>query len=77
MYLRLRAKDIFAIERQVPLRLEVNGVLICKHVVDFRITHMNGSEEFIEVKGFQTRDYRLKRKLLEALLPDIKYTVVR
>jgi hypothetical protein len=46
-------------------------------VIDFRITHPDRSEEFIEVKGFPTPIWRLKRKLVEALHPNIRYTVVQ
>jgi hypothetical protein len=57
--------------------LLVNGRVICTLRVDFEVVHKDSRVEFIEVKGYETRDWRLKRKLLEALHPDIKYTVVK
>lgn len=65
--LRKKANDIKDWQRQFPLELRVNGYLICKWKIDFRITHNDGSYEFVEVKGFETYDYIIKRKLFEAL----------
>jgi hypothetical protein len=65
--LRKLAKDIKDWERQVNLELRVNGYLICKWKIDFKIIHNDDSIEFVEVKGFETYDYILKRKLFEAL----------
>jgi hypothetical protein len=64
----VRAGDITSWRRQVPLKLEVNGRLICKHVIGFELTRNDGSLEYLEKKGFATPVYKLKRKLLEALL---------
>lgn len=62
--------------RQEIVPLMVNGTVVCRMVVDFLVFHNDGSREYVEVKGFKTRDWRLKVKLLKALYPDIKYTVV-
>lgn len=80
--LRMRAKDIKGWDRQFGVEiLAPDGTLICKHRVDFRVEHNDGSFELVEVKGFDTADWRLKRKLLEKLwLPDnpgYRYSVVR
>ena len=79
--LRIKAKDIKKWERQVPIELRVNGELIAKYYVDFKIYHNDKSEELVEVKGFETEVFRLKRKLLEATLlkehPEIIYTIVK
>jgi len=77
LYLRVCANDIYSWRRQVPLRLNVQGHHICKAVVDFVIMHNDGSIEYVEVKGYETAVYKLKRKLIAALYPDIKYTVVK
>jgi uncharacterized protein DUF1064 len=74
--MRVRGHEIKSWTRQIPVRLEVNGTLVCKMVVDFLVTHNDGSLEYVEKKGFQTRDYKLKLKLLKALFPDIRYTIV-
>lgn len=65
--LRKLAGDIKDYDRQFKLDLRVNGYKICSWKIDFRITHNDDSFEFIEVKGFETYDYIIKRKLFEAL----------
>jgi hypothetical protein len=80
--LDLRAKAI-GVDRiaswrpQVSVKLEVNGKLICRYIVDFLVTHADGHEEWIEVKGFETPEWKLKDKLFRAIFPDRKLTIVR
>lgn len=80
---RLRAKEIKAWERQYPIEIRspATGELIVRHKVDFRVHHNDGSYELIEAKGFETRDWKLIRKLIETLwLPehlDHCYTVAK
>lgn len=64
-------------KRQVPVKLEVNGRLICTYIVDFVIEHMDGHLDWIEVKGLETETWKLKAKLFHALFPDRKLTIVR
>lgn len=68
-------KEIKDWERQIKIPLVVNGQKICTYICDFKVIHNDDSEEYIEVKGFETPSYKLKAKLLKALYPDIKYTV--
>ena len=74
---RARPALIKDFERQVCFELRVNGELICKHYVDFLITKLDGSYEVREVKGFATDVWQLKRKLFEAIYPEIPYRVVK
>lgn len=78
--LRVKAKDIKAWRRQVKVSLDMNGFHIANYFCDFVIEHNDGSEEYVEVKGFVTEIYRLKRLVLEATFlhdnPGIKYTVI-
>ena len=78
--LRKRAKDIKDWDRQFQVELRANGILICKHKIDFRILHNDNSYELVEIKGFATHDWIMRRKLLEAIwLPEhleYTYTVV-
>lgn len=67
LILMARAKEIYTWTRQVPIRLEVNGILVCKLVIDFRIIYPDGSTKLVEIKGFQTGEYKLKRKLFRAI----------
>jgi hypothetical protein len=81
--LRLRAKDIKKVERQVRLELFSGRFHICDYKIDFVVTHNDGVKEYIEVKGVETRDWKLKWKLLEAQmdaevkLGTVKLTVVK
>lgn len=72
-----RAGEVKAFEIQYKLALVVNGVKICSHYVDFLVTYPDGHQEFHETKGMDTRDWQIKRKLVEALWPQIPYVVKR
>lgn len=69
--LRVKAKDIKSWERQVRIPLVVNGYTICYWKIDFKLTHNDDSIEWVEIKGFETYDYIIKRKLFEALKDEI------
>lgn len=79
--LRLKAGDIKQWFRQKKISLDVNGYHICNYYVDFEVWHKDGTIELVEIKGFETEVWRLKRKLLEATTlkdnSEIKYTVVK
>ncbi len=62
-------------QQSIPLR--VNGITVCRMVCDFKILHHGGDEiEFVEIKGCETAVFRLKLKLLRAIHPKIRYTVI-
>lgn len=73
----VKAGEIKSWERQVKVSLDVNGYHIANMFVDFKVINNDGSEEYIEIKSpiTMTETWRLKRKLLEALHPEIKYIV--
>jgi hypothetical protein len=74
----LKAGEIGAYRTQYKLELKVNGKLIANHYVDFAVFDKAGQlSYFVESKGFDTDAWRLKRKLVEALYPDIEYRVWR
>ena len=78
--LRVKAKDIKSWTRQEKISLDVNGYHICNYYIDFVITHNDDSIEYVEVKGYETTEWRLKWKLFESLygdLPNVKLTVVK
>jgi len=60
---------------EVNFRLVVNGKFICSHRPDFLIDNHDGSQEVHEYKGYETRDWLIKKNLFEALFPDIPYFV--
>lgn len=62
---------ILTFHRQVPFELlprqEYNGRFAehpLRYVADFVVTYLNGSIEVIDVKGYKTPEYRIKRKLM-------------
>ena len=62
-----RAGVIIELDRQVPYSLCVNGVDICTYTADF--AYFEKEERIVEdFKGFRTAEYRLKAKLMKALL---------
>ncbi|MEK5065908.1 DUF1064 domain-containing protein [Cytobacillus sp. FSL R5-0596] len=40
-----------------------------EYLADFEIVHLNGEVEIIDVKGFETPDFKIKRKLFEKKYP--------
>jgi len=76
-----KAGEIKEWRPQVKLSFKVNGVLICNHYVDFRIITKDGTVQYHETKGYETDSYRMKKKLLLALLPEIdpgaEYIVIK
>lgn len=77
LQLRQRAGKPFTVERQVMYSLAINGKRICGHRVDFVLEYPNGDKEVHEYKGFPTAEWDLKRKMFEALYPEIPYVVIR
>jgi hypothetical protein len=74
--LRLKGQDLKSWDRQIGFPLIVNKKLIATYKIDFQVTNNDGSIEYIEVKGYQTKDWRLKWKLVQALYPDYKFVLV-
>lgn len=65
-----KAGAIQDIELQPAFPLVVNGVLIGKYVSDFRYVDCETGEVVtVDVKGFRTKEYKLKKRLVEALYP--------
>lgn len=64
------AKDpkdrVVSYETQVPFQIEINGIKICKYICDFKVVYADNHTEIIDVKGYKTDIYRLKKKLVEA-----------
>jgi hypothetical protein len=65
LLLAQRSGDLLFCLRQVPFHLP-GGV---KYIVDFAEFWKNGTTRFVDVKGFRTATYRLKKRQVEALYP--------
>ena len=63
--LRKVAKDIKGFEMQVPFVFTLNGKKMFKHIADFIIYYKDGNTEVVDVKGFLTSIYRLKKRIIE------------
>lgn len=82
--LRLAAREIRAWSAQWPADFVApSGARVWRHLIDFRIEHLDGSVELVEIKGLATEVWMLKRKVLElVILPALnlerptRYTVL-
>lgn len=56
-------------QRQVKYKLMVNNVLITTYYADFVFPEIkiNGRELVIDVKGVETREFKIKKKLMKAI----------
>ena len=73
---RKQVGEIQEFWRQQDIPLKVNGVTVCRMVCDFKLLHQDDSVEFVELKGAVTAVFKLKLKLLRALMPNLRYTVI-
>lgn len=76
----LKAKRIIKFGRQINLPLVVNDYKVCYYRIDFIVYHLDGTTEYVEVKGYQTDVWKLKWKLFESLFsdnPDVKLTIIQ
>jgi len=63
--LRQRAGEVVFFMRQVPFHLP-GGV---RYVCDFQEFWSDGSVHFVDVKGMETSDFKMKKKQVEAIYP--------
>jgi len=60
------ARVISHLKLQPRFRLEVNGVHLCDYVGDFEYYEL-GARIIEDVKGYRTRDFRIKQRLMLAI----------
>jgi hypothetical protein len=60
-----KAGDVKFFLQQVPFRLP-GGV---KYLLDFLVVYPGGRIEYVDVKGYKTETYKLKKKQVEDLYP--------
>jgi hypothetical protein len=77
--LRVMAGDIRKWNRQVKLEVRLNGQHICNYYADFQIVHTNNTVEYVDVKGYETKVFKLKWKLVQALYGSefVNFTIVK
>lgn len=75
-----RAGVIRSLQLQPRYKLAVNGVLICTYVADFSYEREGTDGSWISIvedaKGVETTDFKLKKKLMQAVL-GIEINVVK
>lgn len=71
------AYQVVDVKRQVHIPMVVNGHLICKYIVDFVVTYGDGRVQYEEVKGFETKIWKIKEKLFRAIYPDRHLKVIK
>lgn len=56
-----------------------NGILFRKieYVADFAVQYEDGRNEVVDVKGMETTDFKIKRKLFEKKYPELSLKVVK
>lgn len=62
---RVAAGDVVTFLRQVPIHLPGSTKL----VIDFVEFHADGTTHFVDVKGMETEQFRLKKRQVEELYP--------
>jgi len=72
-----KAGQLTNLELQPKFPCEVSGKKICTYISDFRYTLKNGKEVVEDVKGVETAVFKLKKKLVEALYPDVTIEIVK
>ena len=77
LMLLLKAGEINSLELQPSYPLIVNGKLICTYRGDFRYLTKSGKLVLEDTKGFKTKEYRIKKLLLEALIPGLTITEIQ
>ena len=60
------AGQITDLKTQVGFKIVIKGKLICSYFADFTFLDSKGVYCVVDVKGFRTPVYRIKKKLVEA-----------
>ena len=71
--LLVKAGEVIGFFRQVPLHLPGNVV----YRMDFLVFYADGTCKGIEVKGYETQEWKIKKKLIEAMYPWFELEVVK
>lgn len=68
--LRKRSGEIEGFDTHIRIPLIVNEYTVCDYYIDFIIYHKDGTEEYVETKGWATPVFKLKWKIFCALYED-------
>lgn len=75
---QLRSGEIQSVRRQVDFPFIINGKRVGRFAfrADFVIKHNDGTQEIREAKGLRMPLFNLKWALMQALYPDLKFTLI-
>ena len=62
------AGTVFDLQQQVKFKLNVNGIPVCDYICDFCYRDAHGYRTVEDVKFFPTPVYKIKKKLMKAVL---------
>jgi len=66
--LREQAGEVYEVQMQTPYALTVNGQLVCTYKPDFCFYDATlKRQRVVDVKGVQTKDFIIKKKLMRAV----------
>lgn len=66
---REKAGEVFEVEMQRPFSIVINGQLVCTYKADFHFWDEKAKRRrVVDVKGFATPEFKLKAKLMRAVL---------
>ncbi len=63
--IRQRSGEILFFLRQVPIHLPGGTI----YRVDFQEFHADGTVHFVDVKGMETQEFKIKKREVEAIYP--------
>ncbi|HXK00735.1 MAG TPA: DUF1064 domain-containing protein [Buchnera sp. (in: enterobacteria)] len=63
--LLIKSGEVVFFLRQVPFHLP-GGV---KYVTDYQVFYSDGMCRFIDIKGFETSEFKIKKRIVESLYP--------
>ena len=66
-----KAKEIKSWSAQHRWELYVNRMKIRQYTIDFRVVNLDGTIDYIEVKGMQTYSFQITWKLTQALFDEL------
>ncbi len=69
--LKQKAGTVLFFLRQTAFHLPGN----ITYRIDFQIFNSDGTIQFVDVKGFETKEFKIKKKLVESLYP-VKIEIV-
>lgn len=66
MHVKKDAQKVLSYERQPQFPIIIKGKKVFTYKADFRVVYADGHIEIVDIKGFKTAIYRLKKKCVEA-----------